>query len=65
MNILEDAIEIIDNLHNAVGGRFILLDAINIPAVVTFYQNSLFFPIETSDDAMSIKMIRPYFEEIE
>ena len=63
--ILEDAIEIIDNLHNAVGGRFILLDAINIPAVVTFYQNSLFFPIETSDDAMSIKMIRPYFEEIE
>jgi hypothetical protein len=63
--ILEDAIEIIDNLHNAVGGRFILLDAINIPAVVTVYQNSLFFPIETSDDAMSIKMIRPYFEEIE
>lgn len=63
--ILEDAIDIIDNIHSAVGGRFILLDAINIPEVISFYKNSLFFPIETSDDAPSIKMIRPYFEELE
>ena len=62
--ILEDSIEIIDNLHNAVGGRFILLDAININAVISFYEDSLFFPIETSNTE-SIKMIRPYFEELE
>ena len=63
--ILEDAIEIIDDLHYAVGGRFILLDAVNIPKVIEFYQDSLFFPIEQSIDAESIKMIRPYFEELE
>jgi len=62
--ILEDSIEIIDNLHNAVGGRFILLDAININEVISFYEDSLFFPIETSNTE-SIKMIRPYFEELE
>ncbi|MGD9555103.1 MAG: hypothetical protein AB7V28_12030 [Arcobacteraceae bacterium] len=93
--ILEDAIETIDDLHYAVGGRFILLDAVNIPKVIEFYQDSLFFPIEeTSYDKEaslsrrilwtiydytigflfprkqnlkpeSIKMIRPYFEELE
>jgi hypothetical protein len=62
--ILEDSIEIIDSLHDAVGGRFILLDAINVEEVVSFYKDSLFFPIETST-AESIKMIRPYFEELE
>ena len=62
--ILEDSIEIIDNLHSAVGGRFILLDAININEVISFYEDSLFFPIETSNTE-SIKMIRPYFEELE
>jgi hypothetical protein len=64
--ILEDSIDIIDNLHYAVGGRFILLDAINAKEVVEFYKNSLFFPIEISDENVeSIKMIRPYFEELE
>ena len=61
--IIEDSIEIIDKLHNAVGGRFILLDAINMEKVVSFYEDSLFFPIEISKNE-SIKMIRPYFEEV-
>lgn len=63
--ILEDAIDIIDGLHYAVGGRFILLDAVNIPKVVEFYQDSLFFPIEQTTNTESVKMIRPYFEELE
>jgi len=63
--VLEDSIDIIDSLHHAVGGRFILLDAINIEKVVAFYENSLFFPIEENGSNESIKMIRPYFEELE
>jgi hypothetical protein len=63
--ILEDSIDMIDNLQYAVGGRFILLDAINVKEVIEFYENSLFFPIEASDNTESIKMIRPYFEALE
>ncbi len=63
--ILEDSISTIDDLHYAVGGRFILLDAINITKVVSFYEDSLFFPIEQTVSAESIKMIRPYFEDLE
>jgi hypothetical protein len=60
--ILDDAIEIIDQSQNALGGRFILLDAINKEQVVKFYETNAFFPIENDPNSESIKMIKPYFE---
>ena len=60
--ILDDAIEIIDQSQNALGGRFILLDAINKEQVIKFYETNAFFPIENDPDSESIKMIKPYFE---
>lgn len=59
--IIEDAIEIIDNSQISLGGRFILLDSINIKEVISFYEDNLFFAIENSQDLDSIKMIKPYF----
>jgi hypothetical protein len=59
--IIEDAIEIIDNSQMLVGGRFILLDSINIKEVISFYENNLFFAIENNQELDSIKMIKPYF----
>jgi hypothetical protein len=60
--ILDDAIEIIDQSQNALGGRFILLDAINKQQVIKFYKTNAFFPIENDPNSESIKMIKPYFE---
>jgi hypothetical protein len=60
--ILDDAIEIIDRSQQSLGGRFILLDAINKEQVVKFYEANAFFPIEKDPDSESIKMIKPYFE---
>jgi len=60
--ILDDAIEIIDKSQNALGGRFILLDAINKKQVIKFYEANAFFPIEDDPNSESIKMIKPYFE---
>jgi len=59
--IIEDAIEIIDNSQMSLGGRFILLDSINIKEVISFYENNLFFAIENNQELDSIKMIKPYF----
>ena len=60
--ILDDAIEIIDQSQNTLGGRFILLDAINKQQVIKFYETNAFFPIENDPGSESIKMIKPYFE---
>jgi hypothetical protein len=60
--ILDDAIEIIDRSQQSLGGRFILLDAINKEQVIKFYEANAFFPIEKDPDSESIKMIKPYFE---
>jgi len=59
--ILNDAIEIIDQSQESLGGRFILLDAINREQVIKFYEANAFFPIEKGTDLESIKMIKPYF----
>ena len=59
--IIEDAIEIIDNSQISLGGRFILLDSINIKEVILFYESNLFFAIENNQELDSIKMIKPYF----
>ena len=45
----------------SLGGRFILLDSINIKEVIEFYKNNLFFAIEENQNLDSIKMIKPYF----
>ncbi|KIM11386.1 MAG: hypothetical protein KU37_07110 [Sulfuricurvum sp. PC08-66] len=63
--ILADAVEIINSAQQALGGRFILLDAINQSKVVAFYQQNAFFPIEKEEGQESIKMIKPYFEVME
>ncbi|MCB4759145.1 MAG: hypothetical protein LGB53_03395 [Sulfurovum sp.] len=60
--ILNDAIEIIDQSQKSLGGRFILLDAINKEQVIKFYEANAFFPIEEDPHSESIKMIKPYFE---
>jgi hypothetical protein len=61
-HLLNDAIEIINKSQNSLGGRFILLDAINHEQVIKFYKNNAFFPIEETTNSESIKMIKPYFE---
>lgn len=63
--ILADAVEIINLAQQALGGRFILLDAINQPKVIAFYQQNTFFSIEEDEGQESIKMIKPYFEVME
>jgi hypothetical protein len=60
--ILNDAVEIINQSQKYLGGRFILLDAINKIEVINFYKSNAFFPIEDNPDSESIKMIKPYFE---
>ncbi len=60
--ILNDAIEIIDRSQRSLGGRFILLDAINKEKIIKFYETNAFFPIEEDPNSESIKMIKPYFE---
>jgi len=59
--ILEDAIDKIDSSQTLLGGRFILLDSVNIPKVISFYESNSFFAIDNSPDLESIRMIRPYF----
>lgn len=60
--ILADAVEKIDQAQRLLGGRFILLDAINDSKVIEFYQQNTFIPIEENVILESIKMIKPYFE---
>ena len=59
--ILADALEIIDSSHKSLGGRFILIDAVNNSKVISFYKDNSFLAIEDDKDLESIKMIRPYF----
>ncbi len=59
--ILADAIEVIDNSQNSLGGRFILIDSVNDARVLSFYKENSFLAIETGAEKESIKMIKPYF----
>ncbi len=61
-HILYDATTVIDQAQQMLGGRFILLDAINVKPVIAFYEENVFIPIEEDDNLESIKMIKPYFE---
>jgi len=60
--ILSEAVSIIDDSQSALGGRFILLDAINEKKLIKFYEDNAFFPIEDNPESDSIKMIKPYFD---
>ena len=63
--MLADALEVIDESHKNLGGRFILIDSVNNPKVLSFYQDNSFLAIENDENSQSIKMIKPYFEEFE
>ena len=63
--ILDDTIVIIDQSQKSLGGRFILLDAINKEQVIKFYEANAFFPIENDPSSENIKMIKPYFEMLD
>jgi len=63
--MLADALDIIDNSHKNLGGRFILIDSVNNPKVLSFYEENSFLAIESDEKSESIKMIKPYFEELE
>lgn len=61
-HLLEDAINIITNAQSQLGGRFVLLDAVNNESVLRFYKKNMFLPIEPIDVSKeSIKMIKPFF----
>jgi len=61
-HILYDATDVIDQAQQMLGGRLILLDAINIKEVIKFYEENVFIPIEEDETQESVKMIKPYFE---
>lgn len=63
--MLTDALEVIDNSHKSLGGRFTLIDSVNNLKVLSFYKKNSFLAIESNDsESESIKMIKPYFEEL-
>lgn len=60
--LLDDTLSIIDNAQNNLSGRFVLIDAVNEPKVIEFYEQNSFVVLENSTTSKSIKMIKPYFE---
>ena len=62
--LLEEAIKKILISNEILGGRFILLDAINHTKILRFYCKNGFFPIEKiTKQKESIKMFYPLFDE--
>ena len=59
--ILGYAIETIENIHSILGGRFILLDAINHQKVIDFYKENDFLEIKYTNNQESISMVKPFF----
>ena len=59
--LMEFAIEKLELTNKIVGGRFILLDAINNEKIINFYKKFGFLKIENDLEKESIKMIRPFF----
>jgi predicted GNAT family N-acyltransferase len=58
--LMKYAIEKLKLTNKIIGGRFILLDAINEEKIIKFYEEFGFFAIEKSNSE-SIKMIRPFY----
>ena len=62
--LLEEAIKKILISNKILGGRFILLDAINHTKILRFYCKNGFFPIEKiTNQKESIKMFYPLFDK--
>ena len=59
--LMEHAIKKLEIVNKIIGGRFILLDAINNKKIIKFYESFGFFAIERSNRD-SIKMIRPFYD---
>ena len=58
--LMEHAIEKLETTSRVVGGRFILLDALNNEKIIKFYEEFGFFKIEDINKD-SVKMIRPFY----
>ncbi|AAP76874.1 hypothetical protein [Helicobacter hepaticus] len=58
--IMEIALSILLEIHNYLGTRFVLLDAVNVLKVIEFYERHKFVRLPASNDDKQIKMIR-YF----
>mgnify|MGYP001081910399 FL=1 len=57
---MEIALSILLEIHNYLGTRFVLLDAVNVLKVIEFYERHKFVRLPSSNDDKQIKMIR-YF----
>ena len=60
--LMEHAIEKLEVANEIIGGRFILLDAINNEKIINFYKSFGFFEIEEIKSKENIKMIRSFYE---
>jgi len=61
LNILDDAINTIKEAYQIVGGRFIILDAVNIPKVIEFYQSepNAFILLDKNNQKPNARMYYP------
>ena len=59
--ILSDSIDTIKEASNIIGGRVIVLDAINHPKVIDFYEKNYFITLNTSLTSKSVKMYYPLY----
>ncbi len=59
--LMDLSIEKLEQTNQIIGGRFILLDAINNKKIIKFYEEFGFFKIEDYFNKESIKMIKPFY----
>ena len=59
--ILMDAIETITEASKIIGGRVVVLDAINHTKVINFYEQNHFVSLETTSNAENVKMYYPLY----
>lgn len=58
--IIEVALSILLEIHDYLGTRFVLLDAVNEPKVIEFYERHKFIRLPVSKDDKQIRMIRHF-----
>lgn len=58
--IMDIALSVLLEIHNYLGTRFVLLDAIDVPKVTEFYERHNFIKLPKGNNDKQIKMIR-YF----
>ena len=59
--LMDLAIEQLEVVNKILGGRFILLDAINNDKVIKFYESFGFIAIDKESLKENVKMIRPFY----